>query len=447
MNQDTSAAPPQFNGSPVRSTPPTLILLACVAVPPADARRALPLAGRSSMSRTGLSSSPSSSPSSPVSAPLPAEELDLAGWQEGQRRIERWFTRRGLPHFIDGHSAWRLVWTRALPALLILVPLHLLGGVLPRSPGDVVVPLAGDILLAGIVYLVASYGVVPLARRVAGRLPGQAAMIVGLVARRLPLLLLIVGLLFFTTEVWQAVGSRQGPGYVIVLLLLLGLALAFLATPLTTELSAPLKLKSWEQVRDLVAGTPAEHLLTTVPAPLGSLEPPSRQERVNAAAVLLVTRAVQVAVVSALFGVVLLVFGLCAVPPSTVRTWTGSAPHVLGYVHLGSTALPLTEPTLRVVGFLTALGTMYFSVASLADPTFRRQLREHGASQLRQAFAVRAVYVACVVPAALGHAGAGGAAAREPALVEPALVEPAGAEPVAPDAASAPPGVVRDCSA
>jgi len=394
------------------------------------------------MSRTGLSSPPSS----PVSVPLPAEELDRAGWQEGQRRIERWFTRRGLPHFIDGHSASRLVWTRALPALLILVPLHLLGGVLRRSPSDGVVPLVGDILLAGIVYLVASYGVVPLARRVAGRLPGQAAMIVGLVARRLPLLLLIVGLLFFTSEVWQAVGNRQGPGYVIVLLLLLGLALAFLATPLTTELSAPPAPASWEQVRDLVAGTPAEHLLITVPAPLGSLEPPSRQERVNAAAVLLVTGAVQVAVVSALFGVVLLVFGLCAVPPATVRTWTGSAPHVLGYVHLGSTAFPLTEPTLRVVGFLTALGTVYFSVASLADATFRRQLREDGASQLGQAFAVRAVYVACVVPAALGHAGAGGAADREPALVEPALVEPAGAEPVAPDAGSAPPDVVRDCS-
>ena len=34
--------------------------------------------------------------------------------------IERWFVRRGVPHFIDDYRATTNVWTRAFPALVVL---------------------------------------------------------------------------------------------------------------------------------------------------------------------------------------------------------------------------------------------------------------------------------------------------------------------------------------
>ena len=34
--------------------------------------------------------------------------------------IERWFVRRGVPHFIDDYRATTNVWTRAFPVLVVL---------------------------------------------------------------------------------------------------------------------------------------------------------------------------------------------------------------------------------------------------------------------------------------------------------------------------------------
>ena len=41
--------------------------------------------------------------------------------------VERWFLSRGLPHFMDRYSASRDVFTRALPALTLILVLELLG--------------------------------------------------------------------------------------------------------------------------------------------------------------------------------------------------------------------------------------------------------------------------------------------------------------------------------
>jgi hypothetical protein len=41
--------------------------------------------------------------------------------------VERWFLSRGLPHFIEDYSASRDVFTRALPALILVLLLEMLG--------------------------------------------------------------------------------------------------------------------------------------------------------------------------------------------------------------------------------------------------------------------------------------------------------------------------------
>ncbi len=431
-----------------------------------------------------------------VRRPAPAgPPVDRAGWQEQQRRLERWFVRRGLPHFTHRYSTPQGVWTRAFPALVVLFVLQVLGlvnfvgraegddsgihdggpldvvvtavgvvvllvtwvglnlrrgrrpfarpprvgalefaafvlvpvlpAILRRQAGDALATVLGNLALLGVVYLVTSYGLVPLTRWVLGRLLRQAAMVGGLLTRALPLLLVIIGLLFFTTELWQSAGSRTGLGYTLVIALLAGLALAFLASTLAREMPGLRAFCSWDEVRELVRGTPAEHLV-----PASSTGPelpaPSRRQRLNAAAVLFVTQAIQVALVSLVLGVFLLVLGICAVPVATVQTWTGAPPHVVGEIVLGSTSFPLTEPMVRVVGFLTAFTSLYFSVASLTDATYRRQFFEDTAHQLRRAFAVRAVYLAHVVPAARGDVPVEDAALAAAGPVRAVTVVPGG---------------------
>jgi len=138
--------------------------------------------------------------------------------------VERWFLSRGLPHFIEDYSASRDVFTRALPALILVLLLEMLGALnfawpwwlnlvvglggfaalvtawalvnrLRRRPAFarpdrvgapeigvfLVVPsalpliaggqlltavntLAANLLLLGVIYLATSYGVVPMTR-------------------------------------------------------------------------------------------------------------------------------------------------------------------------------------------------------------------------------------------------------------------------------------------
>jgi hypothetical protein len=47
-----------------------------------------------------------------------------------------------------------------------------------------------------------------------------------------------------------------------------------------------------------------------------------------------------------------------------------------------------------VAGFLTAFSGFYFTVYVLTDATYRREFLEEVLAELRQAFAVRAVYLA-----------------------------------------------------
>ena len=362
--------------------------------------------------------------------------VDRSGWQEQERRIERWFVRRGLPHFTQRSSPAQDVWTRAFPVLVVLFVLQALGlatiagddrilpddrlldavvtavgigvllitwvglnlrrgrrpfarpsrlgapefaafvlvpvlpAILRREAGDVLATVAGDLALLGLVYVVTSLGLVPMTRWVLGTLLRRAATTGGLLARALPLLLLVVGLLFFSSELWQSVGTRTGAGSTVAVWLPAGLALAVLAGTLARDLPGPLAFASWDEVRELVPGTPAEHLVPTSSA-APQVPSPSRRQRLDAAAVRFVTEAVQVTVVSLLLGVFLLVFAACAVPVATVQTWTDAPPHVVGQIAFGSAAVPLTEPMLRVVGFLTAFTSLYFAVASLTDATYR----------------------------------------------------------------------------
>jgi hypothetical protein len=61
---------------------------------------------------------------------------------------------------------------------------------------------------------------------------------------------------------------------------------------------------------------------------------------------------------------------------------------------VGDRVLVISEPLLRVAGFLGAFTGMYFTVVLSTDATYRDEFADDVAPQIRQALAVRVAYLA-----------------------------------------------------
>jgi hypothetical protein len=371
----------------------------------------------------------------------------------GLDTVERWFVRRGLPHFIDDYSAVTDVWTRSLPVLVVAYlalalnaldvewtwaqNLAALAGILailvvtwmvanvargrpagarPTAIGpvelaifvlapalacvvlgaqwlDALRTIAEGLLFLGVIYVVTSYGLIPMTVWAVGKIGVQLGTLATLLARALPLLTIFVTFLFLTAEVWQTVGVLYGPAYWVCLagFLIVGTVFLLIRTPADVgDLST---FPSWDEIEDLAAGTPG----AVLPAPSRPpVEPPlSRRQWANVVLVLLFSQGVQIVLVSAIVGGFCAAFGFLAVSKTTVASWTGAGdPHVLFTADLGGRQLVMSEPLLRVSGFLAVFAGLNFAVYFVTDATFRREFRDEVVAEVRQAFAVRVLYLA-----------------------------------------------------
>ncbi|MGH9290793.1 MAG: hypothetical protein ACRD0V_21275 [Acidimicrobiales bacterium] len=363
---------------------------------------------------------------------------------------ERWFVRRGVPHFIEHYDASGHIWTRSLPLLVViyvlrglyaldldkgfgfnLVALLLTLVVLvatwaianlvrrrpafawPREvgPWELAVFVLGpaipsvlygqwaDALKAtvlalvplGVVYLATSYGLLPMLRWASERALALADSIGSVLRRALPLLLVSITFLFLAAEAWEVLGRLHGIAYVLVLGLFVGIGAAFVLSHLPGDVAAAGTLDSWSDVRSLVAETPAQAI--DLP-PAG--QPPaiglSRRERVNVALVGLFARSVQIAAVAAGVWLFLVAFGTLAMSERSTAGWVGGDVNVLLSWSLDQRHMVVTEELLRVAGFLATFTGLSFTVYLVTDPTYRDEFRTDVASELREAFAVRAAY-------------------------------------------------------
>jgi hypothetical protein len=363
---------------------------------------------------------------------------------------ERWFVRRGVPHFIEHYDASEHIWTRSLPLLVVIYVLRglyaldldkgvgfNLGALLltlvvlvatwaianlarrrpafawPREVGPwelavfVLGPAIPSVLFGqwadalkatvlalvplGVVYLATSYGLLPMLRWASERALALADSIGSVLRRALPLLLVSITFLFLAAEAWEVLGRLHGIAYVLVLGLFVGIGAAFVLSHLPGDVAAAGTLDSWSDVRSLVAETPA-HAIDLPPAG----QPPaiglSRRERVNVALVGLFARSVQIAAVAAGVWLFLVAFGTLAMSERSTAGWVGGDVNVLLSWSLDQRHMVVTEELLRVAGFLATFTGLSFTVYLVTDPTYRDEFRTDVASELREAFAVRAAY-------------------------------------------------------
>ena len=366
--------------------------------------------------------------------------------------VERWFIRRGVPHFIDDYAALTDIWTRAIPvllvayvagglnalklvdwswqrnlmAVLVVVAILALGWAAtnilrnrpwfarPREIGPpelvafVVGPVVPSLIFSqyrdaaeafaeglaalALVYLVTSYGVIPLVRWAARRSVAQLASLSRMVARALPFLLLFTTFLFINAEVWQVAGGLNGVAYIATVGIFFLLGSLFVLSQMPTLMRGLADFADWSEVTSLIADTPAaplQHPTTGAVAPL----PLSRRQKVNIGLVSVFSQALQVTLVAVLLSGFFVVFGILAIPETTTAAWTQLADvHVFASLRIDGRTLVITEPLLRVSGFLGAFTGMYFTVVLSTDSTYRDEFAEDVAPQIRQALAVRVAY-------------------------------------------------------
>ncbi len=368
--------------------------------------------------------------------------------------VERWFRSRGIPHFIDDYSASRDVFTRALAPLTAILVLQLvtaldaswpwwlnagvavagLGALLgvwavvnvarkrpalgrPDRVGPaelaifvLLVPalnlIAGgqrltalntflaNLALLGTIYLGTSYALLPITRWAAGRLWQQLGDVLGLLVRALPLLLLFVTFLFLTTEVWQVAATLDGPFLAVTMGLFVALGVVFVVARIPREVGALARFDSWADVAALVDGTPAARLFTPAGASPSATPRLGRRQWGNVGLVVLFTQGLQIVFVSVMIGVFFVGFGLLTITPELTATWIGSQPDQLLEAEVWGRPVAVTYELLQVAGFLTAFSGFYFTVYVLTDATYRKEFLDEVLVELRQAFAVRTVYLA-----------------------------------------------------
>jgi hypothetical protein len=368
--------------------------------------------------------------------------------------VEQWFVRRGVPHFIDEYAATTDIWTRSLPVLLIayvargfnaldlrewtwqrnlvaavaVVVVLVVGWVVTdlvrgrppfRAPtvlgtpelaafiigpavpsalfgqwGDAVQSMLEGAALLAIIYLVTSYAVVALMSWAFRRSTAQVATLASLVVRALPLLLLFTTFLFINAEVWQVAGTLEGLPYAATLSIFFLLGAVFVLSRVPALMRGLATFGDWAEVGTLIGDTPAARLDTPATGPVPDL-PLTVRQKLNVGLVTVFSQALQITFVALLLTSFFVLFGFLAIPEATAAGWTTlDSVHVLVSWDVGDRTLVITEPLLRVAGFLGAFTGMYFTVVLSTDATYRDEFAEDVAPQIREALAVRLAYKA-----------------------------------------------------
>ena len=365
---------------------------------------------------------------------------------------EAWFIHRGIPHFIEDYSASQDIFTRAVPLLTFIFLIEVFAAVnfhawwantlavigafslvlglwgfvnrwrgwqplhRPTSIGPIelavfvavppIVPLVfgGTASRAGwlvgvnvglliVIYVVTSFGIIPLIGWATGRLFRQLRQTLSLFARAIPLLLLFVTFLFINAEVWQVSANLLGPFFWGTIALFTTFGTVFILVRLPSEVEGLGAFSSWNKVAEMCQGSPVEGMAERMNGH-PEIRPLERIEWFNVGLVILFGQALQVIFIGALVGAFLLLLGLLIMPPEVIAAWTQLDPTPLwtSFALLGR-SVQLTEELLRVATFLAAFSGLYFAVTAVTDATYREEFFEEVVGEVREALAVRAVYL------------------------------------------------------
>ncbi len=277
-------------------------------------------------------------------------------------------------------------------ALFVLLP-PLLTATIGSQPAQALGFAVANLLIVGVVYVASGFGLLPVLRWAGGKSAREIGAVARLLARALPLLLLIQIVLFINTEMWQVADGFDGLTLGVVILMFMGTGAVFLVTRLPSELDELATFGGDEDIEAFVVGTPAEvHALQMDDLGTAALELSTRQ-RLNVSLVALFSQGLQITLVTLLVASFFVVFGLLTVTPEIIESWLGhTGDELFSFTVLGHD-LHATAELLKISAFLGAFSGLYFTVVLVTDETYRIEFRKEILDELRQTFAVRVVYL------------------------------------------------------
>lgn len=345
------------------------------------------------------------------------------------RELERGFRRDGLPNLIVDLSATEDIFTRAIPflALVFLVEIVnaldvdvgwttnlLLGlggagvliglfGVLnvlrgrrflsipqrvgvPELVGFVLFPallpvaFSGQLLfgfttllvnttIVALAYLVVGFGIVSIVRWAGARFFAQLGASLTVLVRAVPLLLFFSLVMFFTTEIWQVFTASGSGTYWTAIGTFVVLGIGFLSVRLPS----------------VVREVQAESHVGDVPL--------RRRERLNLAAVALISESLQVLFVSAAAWLFYVVLGTMIVSGDVRDAWLLQPETVVWDIAWFGERVQVTSELLRVATGVAAFAGLYYAVTILVDSAYRDQFVDALSEELRGTFERRAEYL------------------------------------------------------
>ena len=344
------------------------------------------------------------------------------------RELENGFRRDGLPNLIVDLSASEDIFTRATPFLTLVFVVEIvnaldvdagwtnvllaLGGAvvlfgafgllnvargrpflsiphrvaIPELVAFVALPALLPVIFSGqflfglttilinsaillIAYLVVGFGLVSIVRWAAIRLFAQLRASASVLVRAVPLLLFFSLVMFFTTEIWQ-VFTQSGPAtYWTAMAMFVLLGMGFLSVRLP----------------GVVREVQADSYVGDVPL--------RRRERLNLAAVALISESLQVMFVSAAVWLFYLVLGTLLVSAAVRGTWLLRPQTVIWDIAWFGERLQVTSQLLRVATGVAAFAGLYYAVTILVDSAHRDQFVDSLSAELRDTFRRRSEYL------------------------------------------------------
>ena len=263
---------------------------------------------------------------------------------------------------------------------------------------NLVTILVSNLVILGLAYVVTSWGLFPMMRWSLGQVTHQIGDVATLAMKSLPILLVFSAFIFLNAEMWQVANDFTLAYFGLVSVLITGIGAAFVVFSvrrITVDLA---RFDDWADVRGRCVDTPVEGLV-----PGDDEKPPGapalgHRAEFNVGMLLFVAQAIQVALAAIVITAFYIVFGLLTVREGTLVQWTTateltrSADWALYWNVLGG-ELVFTRQLILVSAFIGMMSGLQFAVQVVTDETYRAEFAEDMTAEVREALAVRTVYL------------------------------------------------------
>ena len=263
---------------------------------------------------------------------------------------------------------------------------------------NLVTILVSNLVILGLAYVVTSWGLFPMMRWSLGQVTRQIGDVATLAMKSLPILLVFSAFIFLNAEMWQVANDFTLAYFGLVSVLITGIGAAFVVFSvrrITVDLA---RFDDWADVRGRCVDTPVEGLV-----PGDDEKPPGapalgHRAEFNVGMLLFVAQAIQVALAAIVITAFYIVFGLLTVREGTLVQWTTateltrSADWALYWNVLGG-ELVFTRQLILVSAFIGMMSGLQFAVQVVTDETYRAEFAEDMTAEVREALAVRTVYL------------------------------------------------------